>query len=315
MPAAATDNFAATAEQGAWAGIDGEWSRLFGDFPGRGVSVEWHDFQTLRALDWARSFHEESMEICYNLSGSASVRHQRKSIALDERTVGLYAPAAPATRAEREAGGRHCFITVELARPWLQKRLGNDLPQLLPVVRDFLDGRRTGVAVAGPMNAAQQALFGVLRKPPVPPAAQALWYEGKVCEIIAHHFYRPAVETELFCVRQKRLACERVEQVRRLLREQLSEPPTLDELGRKVGCSAFYLSRCFSQEAGMTIPQYLRQIRIERAAELLLSGKFNVTEAALEVGYSSMSHFSRAFCETTGYCPALYTTMMAARGR
>jgi AraC-like DNA-binding protein len=45
---------------------------------------------------------------------------------------------------------------------------------------------------------------------------------------------------------------------------------------------------------------------MERAAELLRSGKFNVTEAALEVGYSSMSHFSQAFCQTMGCCPNLY---------
>ena len=45
---------------------------------------------------------------------------------------------------------------------------------------------------------------------------------------------------------------------------------------------------------------------MERAAELLKSGKYNVTEAALEVGYSSLSHFSQAFCQTMGCCPALY---------
>jgi AraC-like DNA-binding protein len=57
---------------------------------------------------------------------------------------------------------------------------------------------------------------------------------------------------------------------------------------------------------GMTIPQYLRQLRLERAAELLRSGKFNVTEAAVEVGYSSLSHFSQAFHEQYGCCPGLY---------
>ena len=56
----------------------------------------------------------------------------------------------------------------------------------------------------------------------------------------------------------------------------------------------------------MTIPQYVRKLRMERAAELLKSGRFNVTEAALEVGYSSLSHFSQAFCQTMGCCPALY---------
>ena len=91
-----------------------------------------------------------------------------------------------------------------------------------------------------------------------------------------------------------------------LLRERLSEPPSLDELGRLVGCSPFYLSRTFSTEMGMTISQYLRQLRLERAAELLRSGRFNVTEAAVEVGYSSLSHFSQAFHEHFGCCPGLY---------
>ena len=45
---------------------------------------------------------------------------------------------------------------------------------------------------------------------------------------------------------------------------------------------------------------------MERAAELLRSGKYNVTETALAVGYSSLSHFSQSFCETMGCCPGLY---------
>ena len=53
--------------------------------------------------------------------------------------------------------------------------------------------------------------------------------------------------------------------------------------------------------------------RLERAAELLRSGKFNVTETALEVGYSSLSHFSHAFHETYGCCPGLYPLKIPAQ--
>ena len=45
---------------------------------------------------------------------------------------------------------------------------------------------------------------------------------------------------------------------------------------------------------------------MERAAALLQMGKLNVTEVALDVGYSSLSHFSQAFCQTMGCCPGLY---------
>ena len=49
-----------------------------------------------------------------------------------------------------------------------------------------------------------------------------------------------------------------------------------------------------------------RAVGAQRAAELLRTGKFNVTETAPEVGYSSLSHFSQAFHETFGCCPGLY---------
>ena len=57
---------------------------------------------------------------------------------------------------------------------------------------------------------------------------------------------------------------------------------------------------------GKTISQYLRQLRMEKAAELLRAGKLNVTQVAMEVGYASSSHFSTAFHETFGCCPGLY---------
>jgi AraC-like DNA-binding protein len=97
-----------------------------------------------------------------------------------------------------------------------------------------------------------------------------------------------------------------------LLQKNLVEPLSLEAIGRAVGCSPFHLSRTFSRQMGMSIPQYLRKIRMERAAELLRSGKCNVTEAALEVGYTSLSHFSQAFCQTMGCCPGLYPVSQAA---
>ena len=63
----------------------------------------------------------------------------------------------------------------------------------------------------------------------------------------------------------------------------------------------------------MTIPRSLRKLRMERAAKLLQSGKYNVMEAAIEVGYSSLSHFSQSFCQTMGCCPGLYPNKTPAR--
>jgi AraC-like DNA-binding protein len=167
-------------------------------------------------------------------------------------------------------------------------------------------GAASAVGPAALLTPRQQQLVGGLREPPVHVAAQLLWYQSKAMELMVEFLFQPAGPQELFCTRARRVARERVDKAMAVLRERLAEPPALEELGRLVGCSPFYLSRTFSAEAGMTIPQFLRQIRMERAAELLRSGRFNVTEAAMEVGYSSLSHFSQAFHEVYGCCPGLY---------
>ena len=61
-------------------------------------------------------------------------------------------------------------------------------------------------------------------------------------------------------MRQKRVARERVERAKELLGRDLVNPPTSKQLGKEVGCSPFYLSRIFSREVGLTIPQYLRNL-------------------------------------------------------
>jgi AraC-like DNA-binding protein len=150
-----------------------------------------------------------------------------------------------------------------------------------------------------------QQLVESLRNCPVFSPAQEMWFRCKALEVASHLFFRP-VGGELFCTRTRRLARERVAKARMILLERLQDPPSLEELGRLVHCSPFYLSRLFTQETGVTMQQHLRRIRLERAAELLRAGRCNVTEAALEVGYNSLSHFSSSFHEMFGCCPGLY---------
>jgi AraC-like DNA-binding protein len=142
-------------------------------------------------------------------------------------------------------------------------------------------------------------------RPPVGASAQRLWYEVKALELATEFFFSSG-RGETLCTRAQQAAAERVERAKAILLEDLSEPFSLEGLGRRVGCSHFYLSRTFTKQTGLTISQWLRRARLERAADLLWQGKCNVTEAALEVGYSSLSHFSEAFHEMYGCCPGLY---------
>ena len=60
-------------ESAMWRAIGSGWRQLFGDFRGLGVSFEWHEFTPRENLDWSRSFHPESLELCLNLAGNGEV--------------------------------------------------------------------------------------------------------------------------------------------------------------------------------------------------------------------------------------------------
>jgi AraC-like DNA-binding protein len=293
------------AEQEAWREVKEGWRPLYGDVDLIGVAVEWHDFLVTHSFDWGRTFHPRSLEVCLNLHGHGQVAAGKANYA--PGNCGYYAIGDEPMPASRRANDRHRFVTLEFSRAHLQKQLAGNGDGLEPEIRRivFDDKGETVVAPVRPMSVEQRNVVTSLADPPVAKAAQVLWYESKALELMAHFLFAPK-DPEFFCMRQKRVARERVERVKEILARDLANPPTLEMLGQEVGCSPFYLSRIFSREVGLTIPQYLRNIRMERAAELLRTGRYNVTEAAIEVGYSSLSHFSKAFCETIGCCPVLY---------
>lgn len=304
-------------ERPAWVSVGDGWRHLHGSMRNVGVSFEWHDFKAPSELDWGRSFHPGSVEVCLNVDGHGLVSSSQTAAQFVPLSIGFYRRDDSSLTAVRAGNERHQFLTVEMSFEFLRRHLADFKHSLHPLIRDVVEGKSGSPAVAPVtrLTSRQQQLLGSLREAPVLASAQSLWYQSKALELSTELFFMAPDGQEMFCHRQQRLGAERVEKVIALLRENLEEPLTLDEIGRRVGCSPFHLSRTFSATTKMTIPQYLRQLRMERAAELLRSGKYNVTEAAMEVGYSSLSHFSQAFHETFGCCPGLYSLPLPARDR
>lgn len=289
-------NSAPFTESTVWNRVGAGWRPLFGSYCELGFSFEWHDFASDDQFDWARSFHPGSVELCLNLDGRAFLADGRSQIEISPQSLAFY----------RE-GEQHRFVTVEFSAAFLEQHFREQAADLHPLVRSVVQ-RESGasqISAAEPMRTGLLHLVESLRNCPVFKPAQEVWFRCKALEIAAHLFFLPATG-ELWCTRAQRAARDRVQRARTILRERMEQPPSLEELGRLVGCSPFYLSRQFSQETEMTVQQYLRHVRLERAAELLRSGRCNVTEAALAVGYNSLSHFTLAFREKFGCCPGLY---------
>src|SRR5229473_1609131 len=75
-----------------WQPIQGGWRTLHGGFYELGVSIEWHDFQTVSTFEWSRSFHPDSLELCLNLTGAGSIRGEAAAMDFESLTAGFYLP-------------------------------------------------------------------------------------------------------------------------------------------------------------------------------------------------------------------------------
>ena len=268
--AAAATSFS---EAGAWRDVGAGWQPIFGSFRGGGYSIEWHDFRPKHEFDWAASFHPGCVELCLNLAGHGFVEGRGGKTEFTPNTAGFYHRTNEPLTAKRAAGELHQFLTVEFSGPFLARHLAETKAMLHPVVRAAVEGCPcelvTGATVR--LTAAQQQLIATLRQPPVYAAAQSVWYQCKALELAVTFLVKP--EEELFCTRQQRMAQERVEQVVFLLNQNLAAPPTLEELGRKIGCSHFYLSRIFSNHTGRTISQHHAAIAHGAGGEIVAGGR------------------------------------------
>lgn len=80
---------------------------------------------------------------------------------------------------------------------------------------------------------------------------------------------------------------------------------TVDELAGLSEVSRSYLDRCFKQAYGVSPKEYLTELRMQRARELLSVG-YGVAEAADAVGYSDIYHFCKQFKKRHGISPGVY---------
>ena len=70
--------------------------------------------------------------------------------------------------------------------------------------------------------------------------------------------------------------------------------------------SPWYSYRLFREQLGLTPADYIRRLRLSRAAELLRAGNSRVTDVAFDLGFSSVDTFTRAFSRTFGLTPSEY---------
>lgn len=141
------------------------------------------------------------------------------------------------------------------------------------------------------------------------PSIKKLYLKGKVYELISLYFNKTEDADLEQCpyladednVRKIRMAKE-------IMISRMVEPPTLAELSQEVGLSLKKLKEGFKQIYGDSVFGFLFDYKMEYARKMLETGKHNVNEVGLKVGYSTASHFIASFKKKFGTTPKKYLT-------
>ena len=88
------------------------------------------------------------------------------------------------------------------------------------------------------------------------------------------------------------------------MEQNYREKITVEALANRSGYSASHFARVFSQVYNTSPIQYINQIRIMHAKNLLRTGQYTLAQIAQECGFSNVYYFSRCFKQITGTTPA-----------
>lgn len=99
-------------------------------------------------------------------------------------------------------------------------------------------------------------------------------------------------------------------QARDLLNDRAFQPIKLREIAESVGVHPSQLCREFRRFFHLTPGDYTRQVRLERAKELLQRGDGRLVDIAVRTGFADQAHFSRVFRRQTGYSPGHYRQLI-----
>lgn len=80
----------------------------------------------------------------------------------------------------------------------------------------------------------------------------------------------------------------------------------IEQLAEEFGISSRSIRKYFETALGMSCTEYITMLRMEKAKEMLWNTRKNITDIAVDVGYSSSQYFSNVFSAYTGMSPGKF---------
>lgn len=113
-----------------------------------------------------------------------------------------------------------------------------------------------------------------------------------VVMLLRNHVKRILSKTE-YNVRLKNL--ERFKVIFRHIHDDFAEDLSINAFSRLVNISSFHFCRLFKELTGKTFSEYVNEVRISKAEEMLAESDLSISEIAINSGFNDINYFSRVF--------------------
>ena len=247
-------------------------------------------------------------EALFCLAGAVTlIRQDGSALTASARQVLLLTDLSNLTGASVDAPMEGVLVAVDArgARESLQTICGllGNLSLDTGQVRRWMDGQG-GCAVEGPTDWSRAAFADLDRLPQGERARWCVWKSVELLYLLSAPERRTAEPAPASALGQE--AIRRLAETRRYMEEHLDESLTIPVLSRRACLSATAFKAGFRRLYGLPVHTWLRQRRMERAAELLHLPGLSLEGIAQAVGYSSVSQFAAAFRRQYALTPGQY---------
>jgi AraC-like DNA-binding protein len=290
-----------------WTATNQEWGnyqeRNYADKHVRINAIE-TDFNEDLAVSVLDENLPESVNICMPLMGSVSTNISAVGLFTDLRANRHHHVYAPAIEYELEISRKTHLVHIAVEKGYYT-RLLSDQERWSATLREKLlnnESTHSGEREGGP---AMQTVLHQLLTSPLSGNLGRIFREAKVLELIA-------LQLNYLCTTGSRIDeglskkdREVLEGVHDYLTYHFREEQSLQRLSKTFGLNEFKLKKGFKNLFGKTIFDYIFELKMSYARQLLLDSDKLVCEVSRDVGYKNPNHFSTAFKKQFGVNPVL----------
>lgn len=176
--------------------------------------------------------------------------------------------------------------------------------------RDIIEKNRSGFLNnhSYPITAKMHLVINEIIHCPWKNSQRKLFLEAKVLELLFLQIEQISSFQEICLPSVKSaIVLDKIHHAKEVILANIDLPLKLEDLAKKVETNECTLKKGFKEVFGTTVFGFIKEIKMEEAKNMLLSGKLSVKEVADHIGYKNPQHFSTAFKRKFGLSPTIFS--------